>query len=69
MDIASGLGYLHNQGLVHGRLKSTNVLMNRAGVAKLTDVALPKLLSHCKATIIPAKLSEVGFRVWSQLVR
>lgn len=50
LDIASGLGYLHSQGLVHGRLKSTNVLMNKAGVAKLSDVALNKLLSHCKTS-------------------
>ena len=56
LDIAHGLGYLHSQGLVHGRLKSTNVLMNKAGVAKISDVALPKLLSHCKTA--PADISR-----------
>lgn len=74
LDIATGLGYLHSQGLVHGRLKSTNVLMNKAGVAKLSDVALNKLLSHCKTgtsekTLRPPpaqeeselRLSEVSF--------
>ena len=63
LDIASGLGYLHSQGLVHGRLKSTNVLMNKAGVAKLSDVALNKLLSHCKTgnsekTLRPPPMQE-----------
>lgn len=49
LDIAYGLAYLHSQGLVHGRLKSTNVLMNKAGVAKLSDAALGRLLIHCKS--------------------
>ena len=48
LDIARGLAYLHSQGMVHGRLKSSNVLMNKAGVAKLSDPHLLSLLSHCR---------------------
>ena len=46
--MAHGLQYLHARGLAHGRLKCGNVLMNKAGVAKLSDVSLTRLLSHCK---------------------
>ncbi|KAF8597629.1 kinase-like protein [Ceratobasidium sp. AG-I] len=35
--IASGVEYLHNMGTVHGDLKAANVLVSRAGVAKLAD--------------------------------
>ena len=44
------MAYLHARGIVHGRLKTTNVLLNRAGVAKVADAALGSLLSHCKAS-------------------
>ena len=49
-DIIRGLAYLHARGIVHGRLKTPNVLLNRAGVAKVADAALGSLLSHCKAS-------------------
>ena len=49
-DIIRGLAYLHARGIVHGRLKTTNVLLNRSGVAKVADAALGSLLSHCKAS-------------------
>lgn len=48
LDVAQGLAYLHARGIVHGRMKSSNVLMNKAGVAKICDVALAEMLSHCK---------------------
>jgi serine/threonine protein kinase len=35
--IAGGLDYLHNQGLVHGNLKPTNVLLSPQGQPQLTD--------------------------------
>ena len=38
-DIASGLAYAHLQGVVHGRLKPSNVIVLRSGVAKITDFA------------------------------
>ena len=35
--VAGGLDYLHGQGLVHGNLKPTNVLLNPQGQPLLTD--------------------------------
>ncbi|KXN87111.1 Tyrosine-protein kinase CSK [Leucoagaricus sp. SymC.cos] len=36
----SGLDYLHGLQLVHGNLKSENVLVSNQGVARLTDFGL-----------------------------
>ncbi|KXN91138.1 RAC-gamma serine/threonine-protein kinase [Leucoagaricus sp. SymC.cos] len=40
LDIMSGLDYLHGLQLVHGNLKSENVLVSNQGVARLTDFGL-----------------------------
>ncbi|EIN03685.1 kinase-like protein, partial [Punctularia strigosozonata HHB-11173 SS5] len=39
-DIARGLNYMHASGLVHGDLKSRNVLVDKIGRARLSDFGL-----------------------------
>jgi serine/threonine protein kinase len=39
-DAALGLRFLHQRGIVHGDLKGNNILVNKAGVAMLTDFGL-----------------------------
>ncbi|CAE6493239.1 unnamed protein product [Rhizoctonia solani] len=36
-DLASGLGYMHSQSMVHGDVKAANVLVSSDGVARLSD--------------------------------
>ncbi|QRW12512.1 cytoplasmic tyrosine-protein kinase BMX [Ceratobasidium sp. AG-Ba] len=36
-QVAEGLAYLHNAGVVHGDLKGANVLVSKDGVAQVTD--------------------------------
>jgi tRNA A-37 threonylcarbamoyl transferase component Bud32 len=43
LDMAKGLLYLHNQGILHRDLKSGNILVNAAGTAKFTDFGLSKI--------------------------
>lgn len=42
IDIARALEHLHSRSIVHRDLKPENVLLNAAGVAKLTDMGLSK---------------------------
>lgn len=42
LDLAKGLHYLHQQGVVHGDIKPKNILMNRHNEAKWTDFGLAK---------------------------
>lgn len=39
-----GMKYLHLRGLTHGRLKSTNCLVDGRFVLKITDYGLPMIL-------------------------
>lgn len=45
-DIIRGLNHLHESGLVHGRLKDTNVLLFDGFKAKLSDFGVDWLLSN-----------------------
>uniref|UniRef100_A0A673B4K4 guanylate cyclase n=1 Tax=Sphaeramia orbicularis TaxID=375764 RepID=A0A673B4K4_9TELE len=47
MDLIKGMKYLHLRGLSHGRLKSTNCLVDGRFVLKITDYGLPMIL-HCQ---------------------
>ncbi|XP_062240627.1 retinal guanylyl cyclase 2-like [Platichthys flesus] len=44
MDLIKGMKYLHLRGLSHGRLKSTNCLVDGRFVLKITDYGLPMIL-------------------------
>jgi serine/threonine protein kinase len=43
MDICAGLSAAHAQGVVHGDLKPHNVMIDGAGIARLTDFGLGRL--------------------------
>jgi serine/threonine-protein kinase len=44
-DIASGLAHAHLEGVVHGALKPSNVIVLRSGLAKITDFGIG-LVAH-----------------------
>ncbi|KAG8769148.1 hypothetical protein FRC12_005144, partial [Ceratobasidium sp. 428] len=45
LQVASGLAYLHEEGVVFGDVKGRNILVSHHGVAKLTDFGL-SVLGH-----------------------
>ncbi|XP_059142861.1 atrial natriuretic peptide receptor 2-like [Physella acuta] len=65
-DIARGLAYLHNSDLtVHGRLKSSNVLVDSGLVCKLTDIDTPRFREG-ETTILTEADPELWFQqVWT----
>jgi serine/threonine protein kinase len=42
-DIACALAYVHLEGVVHGRLKPSNIVVLRSGVVKITDFGIGQL--------------------------
>ena len=42
-DIASGLAHAHLEGVVHGRVKPSNVIVMRSGAVKITDFGVGQL--------------------------
>ncbi|XP_038136383.1 retinal guanylyl cyclase 2-like [Cyprinodon tularosa] len=51
MDLIKGMKYLHLRGLTHGRLKSTNCLVDGRFVLKITDYGLPMILQSQSVTL------------------
>uniref|UniRef100_A0AAX7SVM8 Guanylate cyclase n=1 Tax=Astatotilapia calliptera TaxID=8154 RepID=A0AAX7SVM8_ASTCA len=51
MDLIKGMKYLHLRGLTHGRLKSTNCLVDGRFVLKITDYGLPMILTSQRISI------------------
>ncbi|KAK7685537.1 hypothetical protein QCA50_011404 [Cerrena zonata] len=54
-EIASGLTYLHEEGILHGRLRRERVLVSDEGVAQLTDVTIIPFQEQRASEIIPWK--------------
>ncbi|MCH7704349.1 MAG: serine/threonine protein kinase [Planctomycetes bacterium] len=44
-DLARGLGYAHDQGVIHRDVKPSNVMLDRAGTAVIMDFGIAKALS------------------------
>ncbi|KAG6907410.1 hypothetical protein DXG01_009022 [Tephrocybe rancida] len=43
LDVASGLGYLHRNGIIHGDLKGPNILIDEQGRARLCDFGIASI--------------------------
>jgi len=44
LEVSLGINYLHSEGVVHGDLRGTNILINSDGSACLTDFGLTDLI-------------------------
>lgn len=61
IDVAKGLHYLHMKRVVHFDLKSANILLSRAGTAKLADIGMARVLNKSYLSVI----SGLGTFAWS----
>jgi serine/threonine protein kinase len=81
LDTASGLDYLHSIGIVHGDLKTANVLLKgstkdpRGFMCKITDFGLSRVLDLDATHISTATYGEkpslqynVSFHSWHAVI-
>ncbi len=59
---AMGLGYIHDQGLIHCDIKPDNYLINEAGNIKLIDFAIAELKKGFFGRLLSGKKSIAGTR-------
>lgn len=66
MDAAQGLLYLHETGIVHGDLKSTNILVDIDGRARLADFGLARVVYNNESFNHESNaIPKQGALVWS----
>ncbi|KAL4517967.1 hypothetical protein Ndes2526A_g02333 [Nannochloris sp. 'desiccata'] len=61
-DVARGLRYLHSKRIIHFDLKSANILLSRAGTAKLADIGMARVLHKSYLSMVS---SGLGTFAWS----
>ncbi|CCM03212.1 uncharacterized protein FIBRA_05336 [Fibroporia radiculosa] len=55
MNIVDGLSYLHTRNIIHGDLKSANILVNRVGVPCLADFGLSTVIYNADTVNITSR--------------
>lgn len=73
-QVLRGLEYLHSHGVIHRDIKSLNTLVNKEGVAKLTDFgsagSVGGILAHSVGTVAymaPEVLAGGGYERWADV--
>ncbi|KZT69071.1 kinase-like protein [Daedalea quercina L-15889] len=61
---ASGLDYLHGEGIVHGNVRCSNILVSRKGDALLCDFGMAKLVGDINETPAATTLTRSGSTRW-----
>jgi len=58
-QVAAGLDYAHSQGVLHGDIKPTNIVLAKDGNVKLTDLSIAKHAEESMGCLPGEKASEV----------
>ncbi|XP_065853612.1 leucine-rich repeat receptor-like protein kinase PXC2 [Euphorbia lathyris] len=62
LGMAKGLAHLHQMDIIHYNLKSTNILIDESGEAKVGDLGLARLLPMVDRCILSSKIqSALGY--------
>lgn len=59
-SIAEAIQYMHDQGVVHGGIKTSNILFRKNGVAVLSDFSVPGLQNRTEADLQEKQIDMQG---------
>ncbi|NP_571941.1 retinal guanylyl cyclase 1 isoform X2 [Danio rerio] len=68
LDLIRGMKYLHNRGIIHGRLKSRNCVVDGRFVLKVTDYGFNEIL-NCQNIILEDNAPEDQFWTAPEILR
>lgn len=61
LDVLSGLGYAHAEGVIHRDIKPANILLTRRGQAVLGDFGIAQIVGGTRHTAVDALLGTVAY--------
>ncbi|KDQ19169.1 hypothetical protein BOTBODRAFT_103444, partial [Botryobasidium botryosum FD-172 SS1] len=64
LEIAGALAYLHKEEVVHGDVKSKNILVSSSGRPLLCDFGLSKILDRANRSRTPTEIQGAGSPRW-----
>uniref|UniRef100_A0A672RSG5 Guanylate cyclase n=1 Tax=Sinocyclocheilus grahami TaxID=75366 RepID=A0A672RSG5_SINGR len=68
LDLIRGMKYLHNRGIIHGRLKSRNCVVDGRFVLKVTDYGFSEII-NCQNIILEDTTPEDQFWTAPEILR
>jgi serine/threonine protein kinase len=61
MDMLSGLGYAHSEGVIHRDIKPANIMLTKKGQAVLTDFGIAQIMGSTQATVSGALMGTLNY--------
>ncbi|KAG6806906.1 hypothetical protein H0H93_002249, partial [Arthromyces matolae] len=59
-DVASGMAYLHDVGIIHADLKASNILIGKTGEALIADFGLSQIQDQVSSSIRVTRASRTS---------